>query len=154
MHNLTGQSLQLEAKATTRGLIAVVDDDVSFLQSVGRLLRTAGYEVKLFGSGGQFLASLPAFRPQCLVLDVHMPEMTGLELQDQLTAQGSSLPLIFVTAYETPVTREHALRAGSFGLLLKPFDQQALLQAVQKALSCRTGDSATGGDQVQSPLKP
>jgi FixJ family two-component response regulator len=115
-------------------LIAVVDDDVSFLRSVGRLLLSAGYQVQTFSSAREFLAALPSFAPHCLVVDVHMPDMTGLELLDWLRAQGSDLPTILVTAYDTPKTRDHAQRAGTFGLLLKPFDKLALMDAIDCAV--------------------
>lgn len=115
-------------------VIAVVDDDPSFLRSVGRLLDSAGYRVEMFGSGREFLATLPEGRPQCLVLDVHMPEMTGLQLRDQLAALGCHLPVIFVTAHDTPQTRAHAQRVGSCGFLLKPFDMRQLLSAIAEAL--------------------
>jgi FixJ family two-component response regulator len=115
-------------------LIAIVDDDASFLRSMGRLLKSAGYGVAVFGSAGAFLSALDELSPCCLVLDVHMPELTGLQLQDRLEAQGSRVPIIFVTAYDTPQTRERARRVGSFGLLLKPFPQDALLQAINQAI--------------------
>jgi FixJ family two-component response regulator len=126
------------AAGTDRPLIAIVDDDASFLRSVGRLLHSANYAVKTFGAALDFLAALPDSSPQCLVLDVHMPGMTGLELQDRLVAQGHCLPIIFVTAYDTPQTRVHASREGVFGLLLKPFDKDALLNAIQDAVSCQS----------------
>ena len=127
--------------ATTKPLIAVVDDDRSVIKSLARMLRLAGYAVETFGSAGEFLASFPATRPQCLVLDVHMPEMSGLELQDRLAAQESCVPVIFMTAHDTPQTRESVRRAGSFGLFLKPFANEALLQAVRAAIGCEPGDS-------------
>jgi len=120
--------------ATAPPLIAVVDDDASFLRSVGRLLRSAGYPVETFGSARQLLSSLSAALPRCLLLDVHMPEMSGFQLQERLAAQGHCLPVIFMTAYDTPQTREHARKAGSLGLLLKPFGQEALLQAIRSAV--------------------
>ena len=88
-----------------------------------------------------------------LVLDVHMPEMTGLQLQEHLVAQGYCVPAIFVTAYDTAQTREHVRRMGAFGLLLKPFDKQALLQAIQEAITCQPEDSA-GEDQRPSRTDP
>jgi FixJ family two-component response regulator len=120
--------------ATTKPLIAVVDDDRSVIKSLARMLRMAGYAVETFGSAREFLASLPAFVPQCLVLDVHLPEMSGLELQNRLAAQGPCLPVIFMTAHDTPQTRESIHRAGGFGLFLKPFANEALLQAVREAI--------------------
>ena len=130
--------------ATTKPLIAVVDDDRSVVKSLGRMLRVAGYAVESFGSAGEFLASLRASSPQCLVLDVHMPEMSGLDLHDRLAAEGSCLPVIFMTAHDTPQTRERIHRAGSFGLLLKPFANEALLCAIREALSCQSQDPAAG----------
>ncbi len=88
-------------------------------------------------SAREFLASLPGCSPQCVVLDIHMPEMTGLELQARLAAQGWCVPVILMTAYDTPQTRQRARQAGGFGLLLKPFDKQALLNAVAAAVSCQ-----------------
>jgi len=127
--------IQSQLNGTTRSFVAVVDDDESFLRSVGRLLRSVGYTVKTFGSAREFLASLPESSPQCLVLDIYMPEMTGLELQDQFVAQGSHVPVIFVTAHDTPETRARANQAGSFGLLLKPFDKRVLFNAIAAAVS-------------------
>jgi FixJ family two-component response regulator len=132
--------------ATTNPLIAVVDDDQSVVKSLARMLRLAGYTVETFGSAREFLASLPTARPQCLVLDVHMPEMSGLELQDRLAAQESCVPVIFMTAHDTPQTRERIHHAGGFGLLLKPFANEALLCGIREALSCQSQDLANGAD--------
>ncbi len=129
--------------------IAVVDDDASFLRSVGRLLRVAGYTVETFTSAGKLLASLATSLPRCLVLDVQMPGMTGLQLQDTLTARGYCLPAIFVTALDTPSVRKRARQAGAFGLLLKPFDQSALLTAIHEAIRDPVG-SANGTDPVDT----
>jgi FixJ family two-component response regulator len=123
-------------------LVVVVDDDASFLRAMGRLLRTAGYTVETFGSPAKFLAAVTGLSPKVLVLDVHMPEMTGLELQERLAALGICLPVIFVTAHDTPQTRERAQKAGSFGLLLKPFDKSVLLRAINAALSFWNGCEA------------
>ena len=128
--------------ATTKPLIAVVDDDQSVVKSLARMLRLAGYAVETFGSAGEFLAPRSTAPPQCLVLDVHMPEMSGLELQDRLAAQESCVPVIFITAHDTPQTRERIRRAGGFGLLLKPFANEALLFAIREALGRQSQDSA------------
>jgi FixJ family two-component response regulator len=141
---------ETETSTAAGPLVAVVDDDASFLRSVGRLLRSVGYAVQTFGSARQFLSSLPTSAPQCLVLDVHMPEMTGLQLQERLEADGYCMPVILVTAYDTPQTREHARRAGGFGLLLKPFDKSDLLRAVQLAVTCQTG---TSGHEDSGPVQ-
>ncbi|HTL59129.1 MAG TPA: response regulator [Candidatus Limnocylindrales bacterium] len=119
---------------TVRPLIAVVDDDASLLRSVARLLRSDGYEVVTFGGTQELIAALPGLKPRCLVLDVHMPEMSGLELQELLAIRGRCPPTIFMTAHDTPQTRDRALQAGSFGLLVKPFDKMELLNAISEAL--------------------
>jgi FixJ family two-component response regulator len=84
--------------------------------------------------------------------DVHMPGMTGLELQEHLAAQGCCVPIIFVTAYDTPQTREHAGKAGSFGLLLKPFRHEELLGAIRAAVGSRTHPTAF--EQVENGAAP
>ncbi len=121
--------------------VVVVDDDPSFLRAMGRLVRAAGFKVEMFGSPRKFLEALPELSPRVLVLDVHMPEMTGLELHERLVASGVHLPVVFVTAFDTPQTRERASKAGSAGLLLKPFDEAALLQAISSATGARKGSN-------------
>jgi len=115
-------------------LVAVVDDDLPFLRSVGRLLRSAGFAAETFGSGREFLAALPGLAAGCVLVDVHMPEMTGLQLQERLAEAGFRVPLIFITAHDSPQTREHARREGCAGLLLKPFERQTLFEAIWRAL--------------------
>jgi two-component system response regulator FixJ len=113
-------------------VIAVVDDDPSFLRSMERLLRVAGYRVSAFASPCAFLQSLTPPLPACVVLDMHMPEMTGIEVQDRLLAGGFCVPAILVTAHDTEHTREQARRLGFSGFLLKPFDGDVLLEALDK----------------------
>jgi FixJ family two-component response regulator len=136
--------------AMAKPLIAVVDDDPSVVKSLGRALRLAGYEVATFGSGQDFLGAVSTTLPQCLVLDVHMPAMSGFELQDQLARQGICVPIIFVTAHDTPQTRARAHQAGSFGFFLKPFDPKALFQAIGEVASCQPHDSVDDGNQARS----
>jgi len=118
---------------TTKPLIAVVDDDRSVVKSLARLLRSTGYEVSTFGSAQEFLSSLPASLPECLVLDVQMPEMTGIELQSRLRELGHRVPVVFMTAHDTPQTRAAATRDGILGLIFKPFAPAAFLATVGKA---------------------
>ena len=120
--------------ATPKPLIAVVDDDRSVVKSLARMLRSAGYEVGTFGSAQEFLGSLATSLPQCLVLDVHMPEMNGLELQSRLRELGHRLPVVFITAHDTPQTRAAASQNGTIALLFKPFGNTALLDALRKAV--------------------
>ena len=132
---MSGADVRSQEQAATHPVIAVVDDDALFLQSVGRVLRLSGYRAALFSSGQEFLTALPSVSPKCVVLDVHMPAMGGLELQDRLRAEGSHVPIIFVTAYDTAQTRERAGQPDSYGVLLKPFRLEELLSAIRAALA-------------------
>ena len=134
MSDATSNSIQTSFPGRASGLIAVVDDDLPFLRSVGRLLLSAGFAVATFSSGREFLAAISGSMPGCLLVDVHMPEMSGLQLQERLAALKIRIPIIFITAYDAPQTREHARREGCVGLLLKPFDKQSLLEAICRAL--------------------
>jgi len=116
-------------------LICVVDDDVSILRALQRLLRSGNYAVQTFASAEAFLAS--EYRPiaHCLVLDVHLGGLSGIELQERLTASGGQTPVVFITAHDDAMTRERARRAGAIEYLRKPFDDGALLGAVSRALA-------------------
>jgi FixJ family two-component response regulator len=111
-------------------VIAIVDDDESVRRSLQRLLQTAGYAVETFASAGEFLAWLPRGRAACLVLDVHLPEMSGFELQQRL-----AVPVIFITSHEDAPTRARIEKSGAAGHLWKPFDEIAVLDAIRRALS-------------------
>ncbi len=110
-----------------------MDDDEFFLRSVARLLRSHGYPVQTFGSGREFLDAGIINKPQCLVLDVHMPGMGGPELHQELLARGCDFPVVFVTADVTPQTLQH-MRDRGCRLLLKPFDQDILSAAIRNAI--------------------
>ena len=120
--------------------IVVVDDDASFLRSMGRLLRSEGYLVSTFASGCEYLHTFSGSLPACMVLDVCMPQMTGMELHDRLTEQGMHVPAIFMTAHDTPQTRERARQPGSFGLLLKPFDKNLLFKTISEAITPQSSE--------------
>src|SRR5262245_65135781 len=115
-------------------LICVVDDDVSILRALQRLFRSGNYAVRTFTSAEAFLAS--EYRPLagCLVLDVHLGGLSGIELQEHLAASGVQTPVVFITAHDDAVTRERAHRAGAIEYLRKPFDDVALLDAVNRAI--------------------
>jgi FixJ family two-component response regulator len=110
-------------------IIAIVDDDESVRRSLHRLVRSAGYAVETFASAGEFLAWLPRGQAACLVLDVHMKEMTGFELQERL-----AVPVVFMTAQDDPSTRTRIERSGAAGHLWKPFDESAVLDVIRRAL--------------------
>src|SRR5258706_16197484 len=92
-------------------LVAVVDDEESIRKALKRLLRSAGLDVETYASGQEFLDSLQTHAPGCVVLDLHMPQLSGLDVQAKVKEGGASLPLIFITAHDDPSAREQALRA-------------------------------------------
>jgi FixJ family two-component response regulator len=134
--------------AKTRPLVAVVDDDPSIVKSLARVLRLDGYEVATFGSGQDFLGVVSTSIPRCLVLDVHMPKMNGFELQAHLATEGICVPIIFVTAHDTPQTRARAHQTGCSGFFSKPFDPRALSKAIGEAVRCQPHDRVAGGNQA------
>ena len=115
-------------------LISIVDDDLSVRRALCRLLQSAGYSVETFASAGEFLGSSPVGRTACLVLDIRLEGMTGFDLHERLAADRAAIPTIFITAHDDAPTRERVQRAGVAAYLPKPFDQSALLAAIQKVV--------------------
>ena len=112
-------------------VIAIVDDDESFRQALERFLGTFAFRVRTFASGEEFLQSSELSRVACLLLDLAMPGMSGLELKQQLRARGLQIPTVFVTAHADEEVEQHLLAAGAIAILAKPVDQQMLLRLVQ-----------------------
>ena len=128
-------------------VLSVVDDDASVRIATGRLIRSLGFTVEMFTSGEEFLHLGPLQETSCLVLDVQMPGMSGLQLQSQLAAAGHRIPIIFVAAYPDERIRTLALRAGAVEFLYKPFSVEALLSAIDLALGVgKGGDSLVSHD--------
>jgi PAS domain S-box-containing protein len=119
---------------TTPATIHVVDDDPSFRAAIARLLRAAGYQIVLHESGQQLLAYTPATGAGCILLDMRMPELDGLELQERLNEFGSSLPIVFLTGHGTVETSVQAIKAGAVDVLTKPVSKSTLLEAIERAL--------------------
>ena len=115
-------------------LISVVDDDESVRKSLQRLLRSMGFAVRTFPSARDFLHEGPLHDHGCVIMDVRMPEMNGLDLQKRLSESGGSLPVIFITAYEDPGVRAQAMQAGAVAFLQKPFSDPFLTDAIMLAL--------------------
>lgn len=115
--------------------IFIIDDDASIRRAVKRLIKVSGFKAETFGSAREFIDSEHYQRVGVLVLDVRMPGMSGLELQKYLADSGSDMPVIFITAHEDTRARRKALEAGAIDFLKKPFEDQMLLDAVQRALS-------------------
>lgn len=123
-----------EGGAIRRPLVAVVDDDESVRESLPDLLGEFGFGSKVFTSAEEFLASNTVSQMNCLVLDVAMPRMTGLDLQQELKVRGHKIPIVFITAQKDETVRKQALEGGAVGVLLKPFSDTALLKALNVAL--------------------
>lgn len=115
-------------------LISIVDDDESIREAIQSLLRSVGFRVKTFASAEQFLQSDQIETTACLILDVRMPGMSGLELQRRLMATQCHIPIVFVTAHGDEEARSRAMQEGAVEFLLKPFSEEALLNAIQAAL--------------------
>ena len=114
--------------------ISVVDDDDAVRESLRALLRSVKFVVEVFASAEEFLSSDRARETDCLILDVRMPGMSGLELQRRLVVRHPEMPVIFITAHGDEELRSRALKGGAVDYLLKPFSEEALLNAVQTAL--------------------
>ena len=119
--------------AKTYPSIAIVDDDPSVLKALARLLSTRSFNSSTYLSGPQFLASLPEALPDCLIADLQMPEMTGLELQQNLLLKGIQIPTIIVTAYDEAGMRERCKSAGAIAYLSKPVQDATLFAAIAAA---------------------
>jgi len=115
-------------------LISVVDDDESVRESLSGLIRSVGFGVMVFASAEEFLSSNRLLDTDCLILDVRMPGMNGLELQRRLATSHMSIPVIFITAHGDEEARVRALNGGAVEYLLKPFSEEALLRAIDAAL--------------------
>ena len=113
-----------------RPIVFVVDDDVSIRRSMDRLFRSVGLDLRGFASAGDFLSSARPPRPACLVLDIFLPDMSGLDLLGQLAATESDLPVVVITGHVDESLRQEALRAGAVAFLTKPYDEQTLLDAI------------------------
>jgi FixJ family two-component response regulator len=120
--------------------IAIVDDDEAVREGISALMRSLGFSARVFSSGESFLGSHHLQRPACLIADVHMPGMTGLELHDRLVASGSTIPTILITAYVDEKVRAQALNAGVACYLTKPIDENKLLACIHSALSDQDTD--------------
>jgi FixJ family two-component response regulator len=124
-------------------LVLVVDDDPSVRKSLARVLGSVGYLVEAFASAREFLARPPYPGPCCLVLDVRMPGLTGIQLQELLAATGRRMSIVFVTGHADVATSVKAMKAGAVDLLTKPVDAKDLIAAIQRAVTKDERDRAT-----------
>ncbi len=127
--------------------IFIVDDDPSVRKSLTRVMTSAGYTVEAFASARDFLTRAPFVGPCCLVLDVRMPGLTGLDLQEALAGKGHRMPIVFITGHGDISMSVKAMKGGAADFLTKPFDVENLLDAVDRAL---TKDIKALGDEGQT----
>jgi FixJ family two-component response regulator len=123
-----------QTKGQTSKLIAIIDDDESMQDSLRDLIESAGLVARCFGSAEEFLASGFHRQAACLITDILMPKMSGLQLQARLKEEECDIPIIFITAYGDAKTRIQAMREGAVEFLTKPFDHQLMLKTVRAAL--------------------
>jgi FixJ family two-component response regulator len=129
---------------TVKPMIAIVDDDESVCRALKRLVRSLGMDADTFLSGQEFIdliEAMPSFRADCVVLDVQMAGVNGLDVQRRLTAVGSRLPVIFITAHDEGSVRERALGMGAVAFLRKPFDDELFIRTLRAALARSMGET-------------
>src|SRR5271157_1423728 len=131
-----------ESMSGAQPVVFVMDDDLSVLKSLRRLLAVCGFRIETFSSAQEFLRNYQGDVHGCLVLDICLPGLNGLELQRTLAKQGHALPIIFITGHGDIPTSVQAMRAGAVDFLPKPFTDQDLLDAIEEALDKSRSDNA------------
>ena len=121
-------------------LIAVVDDEEPVRRALERLIRSARLDAETFPTGDEFLETLPDHKPDCLVLDIHMPKVDGFQVQAWLAKANVRIPVIVITGHDTPESQARAMKGGAVAYLRKPVDADALLDAISAAIA----DGKTG----------
>jgi len=129
-----GTAIDAKEKTGDGPLVAIVDDDISVRRSTRRLLSSSGLRAEAFASAEDFLQSGCVVKTDCLILDLRMPGMNGLELQRRLIETGRQIPIVFLSARASEEEERHALRAGAASFLRKPVSKEALLLAIRNAL--------------------
>ena len=122
------------AMPPTMPTVVVVDDDISIRESLELLIQNEGWQPALFESAQEFLAQLPTVVPSCLILDVNLPDLSGLDIQQRISDKKSSTPIIFITGYGDIPTSVRAMKAGAAEFLTKPLDDEIMIGAIREAL--------------------
>ena len=141
------------AAAATAPTVYVVDDDASVRRSMARLLKTHGFQAETLASAEDFLALGRYASPGCLVLDVRMPGLNGLELQDRMAALGLSLPIVFITGHADVPMSVKAMKAGAVDFLPKPFSSKQLLSAVRLAIAKNKSEAVLAAQTASIRLR-
>src|ERR1700680_3748660 len=123
-------------------VISIIDDDESVREATKSLIKSLGYSATTFSSAEEYLRSGDIWESSCVITDLHMPGMSGADLQARLIANGHSTPVIFMTAYFDERVRDRVLDAGAFGFLRKPFSEDSLIECLDKALGSFFGGCA------------
>jgi FixJ family two-component response regulator len=123
------------------GIVGIVDDDESVRMAIRSLLRSLGFKVETFDSAEDLLGSAWPDDIACLIVDLRLPGMSGVDLQRQLLAAKRELPMVFISAHDDPVAQQQALTAGALTFLRKPFSEKALIDAIRSGLSHAEGGS-------------
>ena len=134
---------------TTPPTVVVVDDDVSVRESLELLIQEEGWHPALFDSAEAFLARLPTLVPSCLVLDVNLPDLSGLDIQERISHEKSSAPIIFITGYGDIPTSVRAMKAGAAEYLTKPLDDELVIRAIREAVQRGQANLKREGAQRQ-----
>ena len=124
-------------------LIAIVDDEESVQRALNRLMRSVGFAVETFSSGADFMAWAAKRTPDCLVVDLHMPQLDGFEVQKQMASHYPNVPVIVITGHDTSETCARVLEQGALAYLRKPVDDALLLAAINAALGCSATDPSS-----------
>jgi len=138
MNSASTASHQSPRSLTSRGtpIVFVVDDDISVRESLESLILFAGWQPQIFASAQDFLPRPPALVPSCLVLDVMLPDLNGLDLQKRLATDRVTMPIIFITGHSDVPMAVRAMKAGAVEFLNKPYSDEMLLSAIQEAIEC------------------
>ena len=121
--------------AKKRSLVYVIDDDASVRKAIGRLLRSASLDAETFSSAEEFLSNPRQKENACIIIDIRMPSLSGVDLPERLASEGIRIPVIAISAHDDEETREHAKELGAVSFFRKPVDDQALLDAIWWAIS-------------------
>ena len=146
-----GPKLESRSPSQVKPIVFVVDDDISVRESLEMLLRSEGWQVETFGSAQDFLSRPHPFVPSCLILDISLPGLGGLDLQNRIAVERSDIPIIFITGHGNIPMTVRAMKAGAIEFLTKPFDGEVLLKAVRSALD--RSQAALSSEREMSSLR-
>lgn len=146
MYQVSGSQIEIDVP-----IVLVVDDDVSVRKSLSRLIRAAGWNAEMFSSASEFMECMPPPGAACVLLDIQMPGLTGPELHEWMAGKGISLPVVFLTGHGDVPTSVQAMKRGAVDFLLKPVDDEVLLESIRNAISIY--ETETSRERHQEAIK-